>query len=124
MPGPAHVNITLQHIANTYVLGQADLSLTVIAVSGWQLNLTGTDLEIDPEGENVTLQLVHTGNDYETPYFAKAGAGWNITLPDQAPPVAPFSTTTFVVHVQPPSDALAGEVGVLRIALRATIPAA
>jgi len=70
---------------------------------------------VDPAGENLTFQLVHTGNAYEQPYFAKAGAGWNITLPDDAGEVAPYSTTTFDVHVQPPEEAIAGEVGVLRI---------
>ena len=77
--------------------------------------MTGADLEVDPEGENLTFELLHTGNAYERPYFAKAGAGWNITLPDDAEDVAPYASTTFLVHVQPPSDAVAGEVGVLRI---------
>ena len=109
------VNISLLHTTNTYTIGHTNLTLTVNAVSGWQLNLTGTDLEIDPGGENVTLELVHTGNDYETPYFAKAGAGWNITLPEYAAPVAPYATSSFNVYVEPPSDAIAGEVGVLRL---------
>ena len=109
------VNITLLHITNGYVIGQTSLGIEVEAVSGWKLNLTNADLEVDPEGENLTFTLVHTGNAFEKPYFAKAGAGWNITLPDDAPEVAPYSTTTFDVHVQPPEDAIAGEVGVLRI---------
>ena len=109
------VNITLEHLANGYSIGQTSLLVNVDAVSGWRLNLTDADLEVDPAGENLTFELVHTGNAYERPYFAKAGAGWNITLPDDAEDVAPFATTTFDVHVQPPTDAVAGEVGVLRI---------
>ena len=109
------VNITLLHMTNGYVIGQTSLGIQVEAVSGWKLNLTNADLEVNPEGENLTFTLVHTGNAFEKPYFAKAGAGWNITLPDDAPEVAPYSTTTFDVHVQPPEDAIAGEVGVLRI---------
>lgn len=109
------VNVSLAHIANAYSIGQTYLGIDVDAVSGWKLNLTNADLEVDPAGENLTFQLVHTGNAYEQPYFAKAGAGWNITLPDDAGEVAPYSTTTFDVHVQPPEEAIAGEVGVLRI---------
>ncbi len=109
------VNIQLDHVANGYIIGGTSLELTVQAVSGWRLNLTNADLEVEPGGENLTFQLIHTGNAYERPYFAKAGAGWNITLPNNASDVAPFATTTFDVHVQPPDDALAGEVGVLRI---------
>ena len=109
------VNVTLSHIANAYSIGNTHLTVNVDAVSGWRLNLTNADLEVDPAGENLTFLLVHTGNAYEQPYFAKAGAGWNISLPDNAPQVAPYTTTTFDVHVQPPEAAIAGEVGVLRI---------
>ena len=109
------VDIDLLHVANGYTIGTTTLELAVKSVSGWRLNLTNADLEVEPGGENLTLQLIHTGNAYERPYFAKAGAGWNITLPDEAPDVAPYATSTFDVHVQPPDDALAGEVGVLRI---------
>lgn len=109
------VNITLNHVANGYTIGQTFLTVDVEAVSGWKLNLTEADLEVDPAGENLTFELIHSGNAYERPYFAKAGAGWNITLPDEASDVAPYATTSFTVHVQPPTDAVAGEVGVLRI---------
>ncbi|MEL0181967.1 MAG: hypothetical protein VW872_02775 [Candidatus Poseidoniales archaeon] len=109
------VDIRLLHVANGYVLGESALSVEVDAVSGWKLNLTEADLEVDPEGENLTFTLIHTGNAYEQPYFAKAGAGWNITLPENVAAVAPYATSTFVVHVQPPENAIAGEVGVLRI---------
>ena len=90
------VNITLEHLANGYSIGQTSLLVNVDAVSGWRLNLTDADLEVDPAGENLTFELVHTGNAYERPYFAKAGAGWNITLPDDAEDVAPFATTTLM----------------------------
>ena len=109
------VNISLHHVANGYVLDETALSIEVDAVSGWKLNLTNADLEVDPEGENLTFTLVHTGNAYEQPYFAKAGAGWNITLPESVPEVAPYAISSFDVHVQPPENAIAGEVGVLRI---------
>ena len=109
------VNITLQHVDNGYVIGQTFLTVDVQSVSGWRLNLTQADLEVDPAGENLTFELIHTGNAYERPYFAKAGAGWNITLPDDAEDVAPYGTSTFQVHVQPPTRWVAGEVGVLRI---------
>ena len=109
------VSLRLDHVTSGYVIGQTDLTVTVKAVSGWRLNLTAADLEIHPDGEQLTLQLVHTGNAHETAYFAKAGAGWNITLPEQINDVAPFSTATLTLFVQPPAEALAGEVGVLRL---------
>jgi hypothetical protein len=109
------VTFALAHTTSGYTIGETVLSLEILAVSGWMLNLTGADLEIAPDGENLSLQLVHTGNAYETAYYTKAGAGWNITLPDSSLDVVPFATTTFNVFVQPPPNAIAGEIGVLRI---------
>ena len=107
--------VTLQHVASTYVIGETSVNVTVAEIYGWKLNLTGTDLEVDPEGQNLTLELIHEGNGHEIPYFAKAGAGWNITLPNAGDVVEPYGTTSFTVFVQPPENAIAGEVGVMRI---------
>lgn len=111
----ALLTLKLAHVTNGYVLGESELTVEVLPVSGWRLNLTGADLEVDPSGELLVFELVHTGNAHETPYFAKADAGWNITLPDFGEEVEPYGTGILEVFVQPPSDALAGEVGVLRI---------
>ena len=111
----SNATLRLDHSTSGYVIGQTTFSIEVLPVSGWRLNLTNADLEINPQGENMTLQLTHTGNAYETAYFAKAGAGWNMTLPDYVESIAPYATTTFTVFVQPPSNAIAGEIGVLQI---------
>ena len=111
----SNATLRLDHTTSGYIIGQTTLSIEVLPVSGWRLNLTNADLEINPQGENMTLQLTHTGNAYETAYFAKAGAGWNMTLPDYVEAIAPYATTTFTVFVQPPSHAIAGEIGVLQI---------
>ena len=109
------VTLKILHIANNYVLGHTNVSLSVGQTSGWKLNLTDAQLEIDPSGQNMTLKLEHLGNGFETPYFSKATAGWNITLPDNFSLVEPFSTSSLNVYVQPPEDAVAGEVGMLSI---------
>ena len=111
----SNLSLRLDHSTSGYTIGQTSLTLEVLPVSGWRLNLTDADLEISPEGENLTLTLTHTGNAYETAYFAKAGAGWNMTLPDYVDSIAPYATTNFTVFVQPPSHAIAGEIGVLQI---------
>ena len=118
------VNISLHHVANGYVLDETALSIEVAAVSGWKLNLTNADLEVDPEGENLTFTLVHTGNAYEQPYFAKAGAGWNITLPESVPEVAPYAISSFDVHVQPRKTPSLGKWASYAFESRVTIPAA
>jgi len=107
--------VMIAHISNGYTLGHSNVTLSVQQTSGWKLNLTDAQLEIDPAGQNMTLKLEHLGNGFEVPYFSKATAGWNITLPDNHSVVSPYATDTLVVFVQPPSDAVAGEVGMISI---------
>jgi hypothetical protein len=107
--------VMIQHESNGFVLGHTNVSLTVGQTSGWKLNLTDAQLEIDPAGQNMTLKLEHLGNGFQIPFFSKAAAGWNITLPDDHPVMSPYATGTLVVYVQPPADAVAGEVGMISI---------
>ena len=124
-----HVNITvpsnawagtnlllfLSHQSGGFNISSTSMVLTVAETVGWALDLTETDLEIDPFGENITVGLIHLGNGMEQPYFTKAGAGWNMTLPANATPLGPFERTNFTIHVQPPVDALAGDIGTLHL---------
>jgi hypothetical protein len=91
------------------------LAFNVEHMSGWRFNLANTSLTIDPAGQNVTLTVDQLGNAPRAPYFAKAGAGWNITYPESAEIVQPFESTTVTVFVTPPEDAVAGEIGILKL---------
>ena len=117
------VNISLHHVANGYVLDETALSIEVDAVSGWKLNLTNADLEVDPEGENLTFTLVHTGNAYEQPYLQKqvlAGTSHFRNVPE----VAPYAISSFDVHVQPRKTPSLGKWASYAFESRVTIPAA
>ena len=109
------IDVNVNLMASGFVIGTTNFSLDVGQMSGWKLNLTGATLDIHPEGQNLTLNVEHLGNGPEIPYFSKAGAGWNITLPEESNMVEPFGSTTMTLFVQPPEQAVAGEVGVLRI---------
>ena len=91
------------------------LVFTVDHVSGWRFNLANTSLTIDPAGQNVTITVEQLGNAPRAPYFDKAGAGWNISYPESAETVQPFESTTVTVFVTPPEDAVAGEIGILKL---------
>lgn len=91
------------------------LQYTVRHVSGWSFNLANTSLTIDPAGQNLTLTVEQRGNAPEAPYYDKAGAGWNISYPENGVLVQPGETTTVTVFVMPPENAVAGEIGILKI---------
>ena len=91
------------------------LNFTVMHESGWRFNLANTSLTIDPAGQNLTLTVDQLGNAPTAPYFAKAGAGWNITYPESGNVVDPHTSTSVTVYVTPPDGAVAGEIGILKI---------
>ena len=91
------------------------LTLNVIQISGWRLNLSDTNLIIAPGGQNLTLNVEHLGNLARQPWYSKAGEGWNITVPQNGNAVQPYGDTTVTIFVTPPSNSVAGEVGVLRL---------
>jgi hypothetical protein len=99
---------------NVYVSNET-LEFSVVHASAWRFNLSDTSLTIAPGGENLTLKVDQLGNHPEAPWFTKAGQGWPIELPENGETVNPGESTTMTVFVTPPEDALAGEVGVLRI---------
>ena len=88
---------------------------TVRHVSGWSFNLANTSLTIDPAGQNLTLTVEQRGNAPQAPYYDKAGAGWNISYPENGVIVQPGESTTVTVFVSPPEYAVAGEIGILKI---------
>lgn len=94
---------------------EVNLSFDVEHVSGWRFNLANTSLTIDPAGQNVTLTVDQLGNAPRAPYFAKAGAGWNISYPVHGEIIQPLESTSVTVFVTPPEHAVAGEIGILKL---------
>ena len=90
-------------------------TLEVVAVAGWRIDLSNTSLEVPPSGGEIELFIEQQGNAPAKPYFAKAGQGWNVTIPNNGDMISPGGSGTFNITVTPPSDAVAGEVGVVSI---------
>jgi len=91
------------------------LNFTITHVSGWKFNLSDTALVVDPNGDNLTLNIEQLGNMATKPWFSKAGYGWNVSYPDNGDLMEPFSISTVTVYVSPPEGARAGEVGILKL---------
>ena len=107
--------LTLQLFSDNLLINNITLTFNVIQVSGWKLNISDTNLIINPEGQNLTLNVEHLGNLARQPWYTKAGDGWNITVPQNGLEVDPYGTSTVTIFVNPPENAAAGEVGVLRL---------
>jgi len=107
--------MTIDLYSGALMIGQTTVNMSVDHVSGWRFNLSQTSLEVVPEGQNITLAVQQLGNSPEAPWFTKAGQGWMVDVPSNASIIEPGQMATITVFVTPPSEAVAGEVGVLRL---------
>lgn len=109
-------NLTLVASSSEFVISNiVNIELEVENVAGWRFDLSNTSLEVPPEGGQLDILVEQKGNNPTQPYFAKAGQGWNVTLPDFGPEIDPGNSEIISINVTPPSDAIAGEVGILSI---------
>ena len=109
-------NLTLIASSSGFDIGNdTSIELEVENVAGWRLDLTDTSLEVAPGGGELQILVEQKGNAPAMPYFAKAGQGWNVTLPNNGPIVEPGDTGMITINVTPPEDAVAGEVGIISI---------
>ena len=109
-------NLTLIASSSGFDIGNdTSIELEVENVAGWRLDLTDTSLEVSPGGGELQILVEQKGNAPAMPYFAKAGQGWNVTLPNNGPMVDPGDTGMITINVTPPEDAVAGEVGIISI---------
>jgi hypothetical protein len=92
-----------------------DITLSVAPVSGWRFDLSNASLEVPPGGGSIELVVEQLGNGPQAPWFSKAGEGWSVELPVNSLEMDPASTSLITVNITPPLDAVAGEVGVIRI---------
>lgn len=110
------VNLTLETSSSDFVIDYAvNISLNIIQVSEWRIDLSNTSLEVPPNGGELELTIEQRGNFPDTPYFTKAGQGWNVSLPNSGDVIAPGEFAAINITVYPPADAVAGEVGVVSI---------
>ena len=102
-------NLTLIASSSGFDIGNdTSIELEVENVAGWRLDLTDTSLEVAPGGGELQILVEQKGNAPAMPYFAKAGQGWNVTLPNNGPMVDPGDTGMITINVTPPEDAVAG----------------
>ena len=108
--------LTLVASSSGYNIGyNVSIILEVENVAGWRIDLSNTSLEVPPSGGQLELIIEQKGNSPAAPYFGKAGQGWNTTLPNNGDVINPGESGTINITVIPPSDAVAGEVGVISI---------
>ncbi len=108
-------NLNLEIYSDALLVDNLVVNFSVNHISGWRLNLSETSLVVDPNGGNITLKVEQLGNKATDPWFSKAGSGWNISYPNSGATVQPFDYSSVTIFVTPPENAIAGEVGIIKL---------
>ena len=109
-------NLILETSSSGFIIDyDVIIEIEVLSVSGWGIDLSNTFLEVPPSGGELELVIEQKGNAPASPYFFKAGQGWNVTLPQNGEIIDPGEFGYVNITVYPPEDSLAGEVGVISI---------
>ena len=111
--GKTYLNLS---VYSDSLLLEKKISLTfdISEIAGWRFNLSNASLEVPPEGGNVTLIVEQQGNSPSSPWFTKAGEGWNVTSTKERNRRQTRGTNT-CDFCNASGAIAAGEIGVVRI---------
>ncbi len=95
---------------DTYV-AEFSFDLEITHVPGWGVSSSMADLEIDPEGSEVSLEILQRGNSPTIPYvsvYVTGQKGWDINQSNQLGEVQPGQSISLNLDITPPETATHG----------------
>ena len=112
-------NVSL--VARNEVILQFSFRLEVMRAPGWSISSENADLEIEPEGSQVSLEVIQIGNNPSQPFVSVYVSGqkdWVIEEFEELPIVSPGDSTTLLLNITPPKSATQGVPVELRVRVR------
>ena len=112
-------NVSL--VARNEVILQFSFKLEVTRSPGWAISSENANLEIDPEGSQVSLEVIQVGNNPSQPFVSVYVSGqkdWMIDDFEDLPIVQPGDSTTLLLNITPPKSAVQGVPVELRVRVR------
>ncbi|MDP6741595.1 MAG: CARDB domain-containing protein [Candidatus Thalassarchaeaceae archaeon] len=104
----AHVQFALSSDGLQLQLFTVDVEVNQLPL--WIVRATGSDLDVEPDGSNITLELEQRGNYPSRAYLSAAinAAGWNLSAPNDLPTLDPGQSVSISIFVKPPAGAISG----------------
>ena len=95
-------------------------TIEVSHITGWNAIAIDADLEIEPEGSQVSLTIVQEGNSPTRPYVSVQidSEGWSVETPGDLPTLEPGETANLELSITPPTTARYGKSVELLVRLR------
>jgi hypothetical protein len=114
--------ITIEVVADGgYSVPGLSFQIEVAHIAAWAVHASGSNLDIDPEGDTVTLQIEQRGNDPVRPAFTTWVTGaldWQVEVVSQPNSLNPTEVGSITLNITPPDAARAGHAVQLHIRVR------
>ena len=113
------VSVTAE--AQGEVMGSFGFYVESLHFPSWSVAADQANLEVDPEGSSVVLDVIQLGNSPSEPYatvWVSGEGGWEVEAPDELPVLSPGETAPMILNITPPETAQHGRAVELHVRLR------
>ena len=115
------VEVTVSATARGQEISTFSFSVESGHVPSWNAIVNQASLEVDPEGSEILLSVVQTGNSPSRPYismFVSGESGWQIGDIADLPIIDPGESAPLLLNITPPDDAVHGRAVELTLRIR------
>ena len=115
------MQISVDAIAKDEVVETFMFNVEVPQIKKWNAISSQVDLEINPEGSSIDIEIVQLGNSPSkafTTVYVNGSNNWIVETPDELPILEPGESAIMTLNIIPPENAQHGKTVELHIRLR------
>ena len=117
----SEVEVTVTAFSRGQEVSAFSFSVESGHVPSWNAIVNQASLEVDPEGSEVLLSVVQTGNSPSRPYismFVSGESGWHIGEIEDLPIIEPGESAPLLLNITPPENAVHGRAVELTLRIK------
>jgi hypothetical protein len=114
-------DVTVTALAQGQEISSFSFSIISSHVPSWNAIIDQANLEVDPDGSEITLSVVQTGNSPSRPYismFVSGEQGWEIGNISEMPIINPGDSVPLSLNITPPDNAIHGRAVELTLRIK------
>ncbi len=115
------MEITVNANARGEVVDTIIFNIEVPHIKQWMAITSQVDLEIDPEGSSIEIEILQLGNSPSNAYstvYVNGSKEWIVEAPEELPVLSPGESSFITLNITPPENARHGQTVELHIRLR------
>ncbi len=117
----SHMRVEISANARGFEVMSFEFIVQALHKPGWGVVSSNADLEIEPDGSIVELDIIQLGNSPSIPFashYVTGQNGWQIEQMEELGEVVPGATTKLLLNVTPPESATHGKSVELHVRVR------